>query len=96
MDIDIKKLNLLIQAKINRSIGKFNNNSDTSSWMYYTTTWSIPPMFIENITGGSVYSYTLEGTTRYRFVPSPYSAGADAFYSEFSSPTLSGLIVTRG
>lgn len=66
------------------------------NWTYYATTWSTEPTFVEAITGGDVYSYTLDGTTRYRFVPSTYDAIEDTFYSTFSSPTLSGLIVTRG
>lgn len=68
----------------------------TNTWMYYVTTWSSEPTFVETITGGDVYSYTLNGTTRYRFVPSTYDATQDAFYTTFSTPTLSGLIVARG
>jgi hypothetical protein len=70
--------------------------ASTNLWVYYATTWSTPPSFVGTITGGDVYAYTLDGTTHYRLVPSPYNAGYDAFYSGFSSPTLSGLIVTRG
>jgi hypothetical protein len=68
----------------------------TSSWMFYVTTWSTAPAFVETITGGSVYSYTLDATTRYRFVPDPYDATTDAFYSSYTSPTLAGLLATRG
>ncbi len=66
------------------------------TWDFYATNWTTEPTFVENITGGAVYSYTLDAVTRYRFVPSPYDAALDAFYTSYSSPTLSGLIVTRG
>lgn len=66
------------------------------SWSQLATTWSTAPTLNTAITGGDVYNYTLNGVTRYRFVPTTYDATQDAFYSEFSNPTLSGLIVTRG
>ena len=66
------------------------------TWDYYVTNWSTPPTQIASITGGVVLSYTLDGTTRYRFVPSPYDPTDDAFYTTFTNPTLSGLIVARG
>lgn len=66
------------------------------TWEFFATNWTTEPTFIENITGGAVYSYTLDAVTRYRFVPSPYDATLDAFYTTYSSPTLSGLILTRG
>lgn len=89
----------------NNGVIEFKNDSgawtaipagSTSTWVFFATTWSIEPAFVENITGGSVYSYTLDGTTRYRFVPTTYDATEDAFYTTFVTPTLSGLIVTRG
>ena len=67
-----------------------------ADWTYYATTWTTEPTFVETITGGDVYSYTLDGTTRYRFVPTTYDATEDAFYTTFSTPNLSGLIVARG
>lgn len=67
-----------------------------ADWTYYATTWTTEPTFVEAITGGDVYSYTLDGTTRYRFVPTTYDATEDAFYTIFSTPTLSGLIIARG
>lgn len=66
------------------------------NWTHYATSWTTPPTFVETITGGSVYSYVQGASTRYRFVPNPYDANEDAFYSSFSSPTLSGLLATRG
>lgn len=66
------------------------------TWDYYVTNWSTPPTQIASITGGVVLSYTLDGITRYRFVPSSYDPTDDAFYTTFTNPTLSGLIVARG
>lgn len=47
---------------------------------------------------GAVYNYTYRGVTRYRFVPTTYSASQDAFYSTFDSgtDTLINFIVSRG
>lgn len=67
-----------------------------ADWTYYATTWTVEPSLNTAITGGEVYNYTLNGTTRYRFVPTTYDATQDAFYTTFSNPTLSGLIVARG
>lgn len=67
-----------------------------ADWTYYVTTWSVEPTLNTAITGGEVYNYTLDGTTRYRFVPTTYDPTEDAFYTTFSNPTLSGLIVARG
>lgn len=66
------------------------------TWDYYATNWSTSPTFIENITGGAVYLYVLDSVNRYRFVPNPYDSTTDAFYTNYSSPTLSNLIITRG
>ena len=66
------------------------------TWDYYAINWSTSPTLVENITGGAVYLYVLDGVNRYRFVPTTYDPTADAFYTSYSSPTLSGLIVTRG
>lgn len=66
------------------------------NWTHYATSWTEAPEFIENITGGSVFAYTQGDVTRYRFVPSPYDPATDAFYSSFTTPTLSGLLATRG
>jgi hypothetical protein len=75
---------------------EFSTLSVEPDWGYYATHWSTDPVEIEAITGGVVWSYTLGATTRYRFVPDPYDPTLDAFYSGFTSPTLSGLIVSRG
>ena len=65
-------------------------------WGYYKDNWSVEPLFNSEIAGGEVYSYVLDGTTRYRFVPEPYDATLDAFYENFSEASLTNLIVSRG
>jgi len=45
---------------------------------------------------GDVRSHTKGAVTVYRFIPSPYNAALDGFYSTYSGGVLSGLIVTRG
>lgn len=77
-----------------QSVG--TGGTPTLTWSYFATTWSVEPSFNEAITGGDVYNYTLDGTTRYRFVPTVYDATQDAFYSTFSGGVLSDIIVARG
>lgn len=72
------------------------SNSSGTDWTYYATTWSVEPTLNASITGGDVYNYTLDGVTRYRFVPTTYDATEDAFYTTFSGGLLTGLIVSRG
>lgn len=67
-----------------------------SSWGFYTTTWTTPPTLIGATVSGSVFSYLLDSTTRYRFVPNVYNAAQDSFYSSWDGSSLSGLIVSRG
>jgi hypothetical protein len=66
------------------------------TWDYLVTNWSVEPTLNTTITGGEVYNYTLNGTTRYRFVPTTYDPTQDAFYGSFNGATLLDLIVTRG
>lgn len=66
------------------------------SWAYLKDTWSIEPTLAGTTATGEVYSYTLGGVTRFRFVPTVYDPTQDAFYSTFTAGVLSGLIVTRG
>jgi len=73
-----------------------SSTEGVTTWSYYATTWSVEPTLNSSITGGDVYDYTLNGTTRYRFVPDPYDPTQDAFYSTFSAGVLSDIIVTRG
>lgn len=66
------------------------------SWDYLACNWTTAPAQVGTVASGDVYSYTLGAVTRYRLVPSTYSAAQDAFYSTFSGGVLSGLITTRG
>ena len=63
------------------------------SWDYFATNWSVAPTKVSTTAGGSVYSYTLTGVTRYRFVPLPYNPAQDAFYSDAG---LTTLVAARG
>lgn len=71
-----------------------------TAWHYYASQWSVEPVEVGVSTissqPGTVWEYELDSVTRYRFVPDTYDATLDGFYSSYSSPTLSGLIVTRG
>lgn len=66
------------------------------NWAFLAINWDSSPVVNASITGGVVWTYIYNSVTRYRFVPTTYDASEDAFYTTFSSPTLSGLIVTRG
>ena len=62
------------------------------SWGRLVVRWDTPPVFHSQPAGGKIYTYVLEGTTRYRFIPSPYVAVNDAFYSDAA---LTQLITHR-
>jgi len=66
-------------------------------WTDYATRWDTAPTLNKAITGGQVFNYTLNGTTRFRFVPTTYDSNLDAFYSGFNNTTdvLSGLLAKR-
>lgn len=66
------------------------------TWEFLAVNWSSEPVLVGTITGGSVYSYTLNSITRYRFVPSVYVSSQDCFYSNFDGLVLTGLICSRG
>jgi hypothetical protein len=72
------------------------NKLKITGWSDYVNNWSTAPVSQGVIASGEVFAYTLNGTTRYRLVPSPYTPQNDAFYTTFTSGVLSGLIVTRG
>lgn len=67
-----------------------------ASWIDYASQWSSEPSEIGSTADGTVFEYTLDGTTRYRLVPDPYDAAQDAFYADWDGTTLSNLIITRG
>ena len=66
-----------------------------SGWVTLKDSWTVTPVLIDTIAAGEVYQYTFGSTIYYRLVPSPYDSSLDQFFSAFSSPNLSGLIVTR-
>ena len=66
------------------------------SWEYLVANWTAIPTLNATITSGDVYNYNLDGTIRYRFVPSTYTPTQDAFYTNFDGTTLTGLITKRG
>jgi hypothetical protein len=65
---------------------------ETYTWIDYAAGFSSDPTFVETIASGDVYQYTYGSTTLYRLV----GTSEDSFYSGFSSPTLSGLVISRG
>lgn len=68
-------------------------------WGYYKDNWSVEPVTVGTATtpvAGDVYSYILDGITRYRLVPTTYDPTDDAFYAAFSAGVCSDLIVARG
>jgi hypothetical protein len=65
---------------------------DTYTWIDYAAGFSSDPTFVETIASGDVYQYTYGATTLYRLV----GTSEDSFYSSFSTPNLSGLVVSRG
>jgi hypothetical protein len=65
-------------------------------WSDLVTQWDVTPALSATIAAGSVYDYTLDGVTRYRLVPSPYSPAGDAFYATFAGGVLSNLVAARG
>jgi hypothetical protein len=66
------------------------------SFEYLLINWSVAPSLVADITNGSVYQYTLNSITRYRFVPTEYDPTQDAFYLNFDGTTLTNLIIRRG
>ena len=69
------------------------------AWVYLASQWETPPsqIGVATVTGqtGTVWSYTLNSVTRYRFVPDNYSAALDAFYTAYSGGELSGFVTKR-
>ena len=71
-----------------------------SSWIALASQWQSAPTLAGTIALGDVYTYTYDdgasgATTRYRLVPSTYSATTDAFYTGFDGTNLTGLVTTR-
>lgn len=87
----IKRVSSVNIDNLTRSV--LNHNFKMGTWTFLTVTWSTPPVFNSAIAGGSIYTYTLDGISRYRFVPSPYDPTEDAFYEDLG---LTTLIAKRG
>ncbi len=70
------------------------------TWPFLSDAYSEVPAEVGRATvegeDGDVLSYTLQGVTRFRFIPDDYDPTLDAFYAEFDGTDLSGLIVARG
>lgn len=66
------------------------------TWRQLVLEWSNSPTELAQVVGGTVFSYVLDGVTRYRFVPNPYNPELDAFYESFDGAVLSNLIAVRG
>ena len=66
------------------------------SWDFLVAKWSVEPTELATSASGVVWEYTLENTTRYRLVPTPYDPTQDAFFEGFDGTTLTNLITTRG
>lgn len=73
-----------------------SDKNKLSDWNYLVKNWSVIPTENTVIAGGTVWDYTLNGVTRYRFVPDTYNPTQDAFYETFDGVTLSNQITTRG
>lgn len=74
------------------SKGGITSADQTYTWIDYASGFTSTPTFVETIASGDVYSYVYGSTTLYRLV----GTSEDSFYESFSSPTLSGLVISRG
>lgn len=70
------------------------NGNKMATWVNFLTEWSTPPVFITSITEGDVWLYTYGEQTSYRLVPTD-GVSSDSFYSDFTDPILSNLLVRR-
>lgn len=87
-------IDLYVANSTGTQIHKHNNT--LLVWDYLAANWSVEPTELATISEGVVWEYTLDSTTRYRLVPTPYDATEDAFYADFDGTNLTNLIVTRG
>lgn len=90
-----------ITAQQPPSEGPFQNGDKTKldslkrlTWIGLVLGWSAEPTLLQTIAEGEVYEYTYGSDTLYRLVPS--GSASDAFYTGFSSGTLSGLVAEKG
>lgn len=59
-----------------------------STWVNYAEEWSSAPTLHSSPAGGDLYEYTYNNGSLYRFVPDPYDATQDKFYSDSAMTTL--------
>jgi hypothetical protein len=73
------------------------NRAAAPSWIDLCT-WPSVADGTATVSGvsGAVRSHTKGGRTVFRFIPTPYNAALDGFYSTFTGGVLSGLIAARG
>jgi len=86
----------LVTLETDGTKGTLDTDSLIQTWDYLVTNWSVEPSLNTTLAGGEVLNYTLNGTTRYRFVPTTYNPTQDAFYATFDGTTLSNLVAKRG
>jgi hypothetical protein len=72
-------------------------SGDSKTWISLVSEWTEEPVNEEySGTDGEVLKYTYGLTNYYRFIPNPYNSNNDGFYENYTNPTLSDLIITRG
>lgn len=97
---DFAKYALTPTVLRNTAVSAFVNDAGYltgAEWGTLAQTWSTRPT-IQPYSGGGgrVFRYDYPGpATLYRFVPTPYDASLDAFYTTFVDPTLSGVVAVR-
>ena len=82
----------IVASTIVKQGGTVADPESTYTWIDYAAGFSSVPTFVETVAAGDVYQYTYGSTTLYRLV----GTTEDSFYQNFSSPTLSNLVVSRG
>lgn len=82
----------IVASTIVKQGGTVADPESTYTWIDYAAGFSSAPTFVETVAAGDVYQYTYGSTTLYRLV----GTTEDSFYQNFSSPTLSNLVVSRG
>ncbi len=81
---------------MSRLIDLNNSLNNGFSWEFLALNWTSEPIFLESLSDGDVYSYELNGVTRYRFIPNNYNAMNDSFFENFDNSNLTNLINNRG
>jgi hypothetical protein len=100
--IDGGELIAIVQAGQTRRATAFGlaEGANLLSWPFLSDAYSEVPADVGRATvageDGDVLSYTLQGVTRFRFIPDDYDPTLDAFYAAFAAGELSDLIVARG